>query len=304
VVDRIGLRNTKTKYGFTVPRKQSLNFVDNKFVFYNAMIARRRKDFEELASNLTSESLNSVDSDGYTLLEWATVFSTSDWPIDQQFLKEKGAETPADEGLFRRNVFFIALKFLNPDKDGQTPSLAFDGVDICGVNQSGDTALHLSLEGGKGQTAKKILSHLKEYDVNTTDSKGYTPLHLAIRLQREFDDLIKKILARTNSESVNTQDKYGNTALHFAILSQSKAVVELLLKRKDVDVNVKNNDNHTALHFATVREDFSFDLFRIILEKSNDVNAQDKHGWTALIVAIRRKSETAQTQGRGRESKK
>jgi ankyrin repeat protein len=221
-----------------------------------------------------------------------------------QFLIEKGAKIQTDEETFRRNVFFIALKFLDPDKDGQTPSLAFDGVDIRGVNQSGDTALHLALEGGKGQTAKKILSHLKEYDVNTTDSKGYTPLHLAIRLQREFDDLIKKILARTNSESVNTQDKYGNTALHFAILSQSKAVVELLLKRKDVDVNVKNNDNHTALHFATVREDFSFDLFRIILEKSNDVNAQDKHGWTALIVAIRRKSETAQTQGRGRESKK
>jgi hypothetical protein len=84
------------------------------------MIKGRRQDFEDLAVNLTSESLNSVDSLGYTLLEWATAFSTSDWPIDQ-FLREKGAKIQTDdEGLFRRNVFFIALKFLNPDKDGQT----------------------------------------------------------------------------------------------------------------------------------------------------------------------------------------
>jgi hypothetical protein len=121
VVDRIGLRNTKTKSEVTgTASKYTSNLVDGKGIFYNAMIKGRRQDFEDLAVNLTSESLNSVDSLGYTLLEWATAFSTSDWPIDQ-FLREKGAKIQTDdEGLFRRNVFFIALKFLNPDKDGQT----------------------------------------------------------------------------------------------------------------------------------------------------------------------------------------
>ncbi len=189
-------------------------------------------------------------------------------------------------------MFFIALKFLNPDKDGQTPSLAFDGVDIRGVNQSGDTALHLALYGGKWQTAKKILSHLKEYDLNTTDCKGDTPLYLAIRLKREFV-LIKKILARTNSESVNKHNEHGNTALHFAILNQSEAVVEELLKRMDVDVNVKNNNNHTALHVASVWVDIPIDWFRDILRKSTDVNAQDQWGNTALQTAILRMSKRA-----------
>ncbi|XP_046647767.1 serine/threonine-protein phosphatase 6 regulatory ankyrin repeat subunit B-like [Daphnia pulicaria] len=285
VVDRIGLRNTKTKSEVTgTESKYTSNLVDGKGIFYNAMIKGRRKDFEDLAGKLTSESLNSVDSLGYTLLEWATVFSTSDWPIDQ-FLIGKGAKIQTDEGTFRRNVFFIALKFLHPDKDGQTPSLAFDGVDIGGVNQSGDTALHWALYGGKGQTAKKILSQLKNYDVNTTDCKGDTPLYLAIRLKREFD-LIKKILARTNSENVNKHNEHGNTALHFAILNQSEAVVEELLKRMDVDVNVKNNNNHTALHVTSMWVDIPIDWFRDILRKSTDVNAQDQWGNTALQTAI------------------
>jgi hypothetical protein len=63
---------------------------DVKFDYYKAMIEGNREDLEELTISLANESLNSVNSQGYTLLEWATVFSKSDWPIDQ-FLKEKGA---------------------------------------------------------------------------------------------------------------------------------------------------------------------------------------------------------------------
>jgi hypothetical protein len=82
---------------------------DDKFDYYKAIIEGRKKDFEELVeNNMTRESLNSVDLQGYTLLEWATAFSTSDWPMDQ-YLKEKGAKTESDDGLFRQHVFLIAL---------------------------------------------------------------------------------------------------------------------------------------------------------------------------------------------------
>ena len=75
------------------------------------MVEGRREDFEQMTNNLTIESLNSVNSQGYTLLEWETVFSTSNWPIDEE-LKIRGATISSDEGLFRRNVFFIALQYL------------------------------------------------------------------------------------------------------------------------------------------------------------------------------------------------
>jgi hypothetical protein len=191
LVERLdGLRNEKTKPTIRNPT-DFIKYIwiqkDVEFAYYMAMIIRGKKqDFEELAkNNLTTEMLNSVDSQGYTLLEWATVFSTSDWPIDQ-FLKEKGAETPADKKLFRRNMFFIALQYL-PSYNKELINkcrylLSFDGIDIHGVNRTDDTALHLALYGKKWDVAEKILTAFPDYDVNATNSLGETALHLALQL--------------------------------------------------------------------------------------------------------------------------
>jgi hypothetical protein len=90
---------------------------DEKFELYRAIIEGECEDFEELINISTIESLNSVDSQGYTLLEWGTAFSSFNWPIDEE-LKKKGVTIPSDEGLniFRRNVFFIGLQYLPPNK--------------------------------------------------------------------------------------------------------------------------------------------------------------------------------------------
>jgi ankyrin repeat protein len=289
-VDRIGLGNKKIKPEFEADTLKYHGRKDAKFDYYKAMADGRRQDFEDLAGNLTSEFLNSVDSQGYTLLEWATVFSTSDWPTDQ-FLIEKGAEIQTEEGLFRRNVFFIALQYLPSNKESQY--LSFDGINIHGVNQTGDSALHLALHGEKWDVAERILDQFPDYDVNVTNYKGETPLHLAVHPKCKMV-LIKKILARTNSENVNAQDEDGNTALLYAMSFDSKIAVKELLKRKDVDVNLKNNRNITALYYsASLWKNIPIDLFTKIIEKSTDINAQDdEYGCTVLHIAIRYKSET------------
>jgi E3 ubiquitin-protein ligase mind-bomb len=288
-VDRIGLSNKKSQTEIEADTLKYNRRKDAKYVYYKAMAKGRRQDFEELVNNLTSESLNSVDSQSYTLLEWATVFSTSDWPIDQ-FLIEKGAEIQTDENLFRQNVFFIALQYLPSNKESR--HLSFDGIDIHDVNQTGDTALHLALYGQKWDVAEKILDQFPDYDVNVTNSKGYTPLHLAVHPKCKMV-LIEKILARMNSESVNTQDERGWTALHDAIRNQSEIAVKELLKRDDVDVNLKNNNNVIALHYACFWKNMPIELFTKILEKSADVNAQGENGDTALHWAIRQENRTA-----------
>jgi ankyrin repeat protein len=291
---RFGLRNKKSQTEIEADTLKYNGRKDAKFAFYKAMADGRRQNFEELVGNLTSESLNSVDSQGYTLLEWATVFSTSNWPIDQ-FLKEKGAEIQTDEGTFRRNVFFIALEYLPSNKESRY--LSFDGINIHGVNETDDSALHLALYGEKWDVAEKILDQFPDYDVNVTNSKGYTPFHLAVHPKCKMV-LIKKILARTNSESVNAQNKYGETALHYAILNQSEIAVKELLKRDDVDVNLKGNKNITALHLACLWNNIPVEMFRVILEKTTDVvNVQNEEGCTALHLAMMAnamlKSETA-----------
>jgi ankyrin repeat protein len=104
----------------------------------------------------------------------------------------------------------------------------------------------------------------------------------------------RKILEK--SSDVNAQDERGNTALHVAILNQRQVncwAVSQLLEREDVDVNRKNNQHQTALHLASQWWYMRIDLFKIILDKSSDVDAQDKFGRTALHWAIVKESETA-----------
>ncbi|EFX68519.1 hypothetical protein DAPPUDRAFT_260029 [Daphnia pulex] len=97
-----------------------------------------------------------------------------------------------------------------------------------------------------------------------------------------------------NSENVNKHNKNGDTALHVAIQDKFKTAIKELLKHKDVDVNLKDNDNYTVLHFATLWKDIPIDLFKKILEKTTDVNAQDDEGDTALQhLAILCESKTA-----------
>jgi ankyrin repeat protein len=304
---------------------------DEKFELYRAIIEGRCEHFEELTNKFTIESLNSVDSQGYTLLEWGTAFSSFNWPIDEE-LKEKGAEIPSDkEGLniFRRNVFFIGLQYLPPNKAVNSKliqNLCFDWIDIRGVNRTDDTALHLALYGEKWEIAEKILPEFEDYHVNTTNIRGDTPLHLAAKLKHCEIGLFNKILHRTNSENVNkadgngctalhwaaranstekmqllldggidinAQDNEGNTALHIAIMKELKTAKKFI-KHEKVDVNVPNNDNRTALHLACkCWPNISAHTFKNILEKSTNINAQDKDGNTALHYAISEKSETA-----------
>ena len=286
------LRGRKKKAAIEVNTVMYKSIVkDDKFVYCKTMMDGRKEDFEELINNLTIEFLNSVDSQGYTLLEWATVFSTSHWPIAEE-LKKKGAQIPSDERLFRRNVFFIALQYL-PTKSKLFDS--FDGIDIHGVNKTGETALHLALYGEKWQIAEEILRKFKNFDVNSTNVLRNTPLHLAAKLKNCKIGLFKKILHRTNSENVNKTDGNGWTALHSAIDKESATKVEELLSHKDVDVTIKNKDNNsTTLHLASKWPKIPADLFQMIFKKSTDlINAHNEDGNTALHFAIMTKFDSA-----------
>ena len=135
-------------------------------------------ELKAILANYTREFINQIDCHSYTFLEWADAFSREDV---KNYLIEKGAD---ESELFHRNVFFIALQYLDSQDELNDPKLSFEGIDITGVNQTGDTSVHLSLYGGKWKIAKKMLEEkTNKLNLNATNSLQESPMHLASKLE-------------------------------------------------------------------------------------------------------------------------
>jgi hypothetical protein len=95
-VDRIGLSHKKSQIEIEADTlKYKWKRKDAKFVYYKAMAEGRRQDFEELAkNNLTTEILNSVDSQGPRLHVT---------PMGHRFLHIRLANRPVLNRNRRRN---------------------------------------------------------------------------------------------------------------------------------------------------------------------------------------------------------
>jgi E3 ubiquitin-protein ligase mind-bomb len=163
-------------------------------------------------------------------------------------------------------------------------------ADTNAQDMIGFTALQWATFKQSTTAVEELLKH-KDVDVNLKDNDNQMALHYAAVWKKISTELLTKILEK--SADVNAQDERGNTALHRAIIQENKTAVKVLLKRKEIDFNLKNNQNQTALHLTSVKKDIPIDLFRMILEISTDVNAQDERGCTALHFAIIFKNRTA-----------
>ncbi len=133
---------------------------------------------------------------------------------------------------------------------------------------------------------KKILKVLLKYykiDVNQyKNSSGNLILTQAI-----YDKNLKVLedLISFEEIDVNIKDKNGYVPLIVAVYGNFFDGIKILLKREDLDINISYNSD-TALTLAT---HYGYDtIAQLLIEKNFDINAQDKHGNTALMLSIKR----------------
>ena len=137
-------------------RYNSIDRETKRSPFYQALIENgEMAELKVILANYTSEFIKQIDCLGYTLLEWADAFSRDDV---KKYLIEKGAI----KSELHQNVFFIALQYVDSKDELNDPKLPFEGIDITAVNQTGETALHLALNGGKWKVANKMLKKMKK----------------------------------------------------------------------------------------------------------------------------------------------
>jgi ankyrin repeat protein len=84
----------------------------------------------------------------------------------------------------------------------------------------------------------------------------------------------------------------GNTRLGWAALANDQPALEHFIAAGDnVDERSRDAQNHTPLIWASFHQrDSGIEMVRYLLDHKADVNAQQRFGWTPLIIATRSRS--------------
>lgn len=125
--------------------------------------------------------------------------------------------------------------------------------------------------------SKNLGNKVLDFDIKNNDE--LTALHWAAAWPDIPVDLFKLIFK--NSTDINVQENNKNTPLHIALIEKSKTATKNLLKHDAVDVNTGNIRKKTAIHFASEWPDIPDKLFKLILDKSTDINATTECGSTS-----------------------
>ena len=157
------------------------------------------------------------------------------------------------------------------------------GVDVNTVDSQGFTPLHLA--SGEGHTdVVAMLVGQPDIDINMGgfSDPGWTPLHWAC--QDGHADVVRVLLAEPRID-VNRQDSNGWTVLYSATYEEYSDVVKLLVEHPNTDVNKKDDtDGYNALMWAAWNGNVDI-LESLLSHPQIDVNMADNLGETALFYA-------------------
>uniref|UniRef100_A0A1B0FID0 Uncharacterized protein n=1 Tax=Glossina morsitans morsitans TaxID=37546 RepID=A0A1B0FID0_GLOMM len=139
------------------------------------------------------------------------------------------------------------------------------------------TPLHYAAACGHLECVRILLEHGAE--VNTTDSKGYTPLHVGCEYS-EVTRLLLKFGANVNSKTFNM----GDAPMHLALRNRCPTAAKLMLQTDRIHINETNDNAQTYLISAIAHE--QHDIAMELIQRGARLNLQDNEGHTALYYAV------------------
>ena len=149
------------------------------------------------------------------------------------------------------------------------------GAPVNSTDSNGFTALHIAAYRGYTEIVKLLLKHKTQVDLTNV-----TALHMAAH--RGHTEIVKLLLDKRAQVDLTTN---GGTALLSAVLENHPKIVELLLTH-GAPVNSTNSNGFTALHIAAYRG--YTEIVKLLLTHGAPVNSTDSNGLTALhMVAYR-----------------
>eukprot|EP01117_Protostelium_nocturnum_P009756 TRINITY_DN3487_c0_g1_i2.p1 TRINITY_DN3487_c0_g1~~TRINITY_DN3487_c0_g1_i2.p1 ORF type:complete len:1224 (+),score=478.26 TRINITY_DN3487_c0_g1_i2:243-3914(+) len=182
--------------------------------------------------------------------------------------------------------------FLEPIDDKSNAH--FKGFDKFTFEESlqGDTVFHALVKEGLLGIIKAILNKWKDFNLNSYDGNGMTPLHLAA-IHKQYEVL--DFLLDQDRVATRIPSRTGELAIHYYVINefskeeQKKAFRSLKKMMLFTDmVNLPNADGKTALFLAVARGQEQ--VIRMLLNNGASFKTRDSKGETIFHVAARRGS--------------
>lgn len=129
-----------------------------------------------------------------------------------------------------------------------------------------------------------LLEH-RDIDVNITDSRGNTALHIAVASGRQ--DIVSILLA-TKDVKLNLYNLDGFTPLGIAIEKDNTDMARRLIQHDGVNLDCLMGRKKTLLLFVVIKK--RRHLLELLLQRGASVNLRDlsKRNYTALITAAKK----------------
>lgn len=160
------------------------------------------------------------------------------------------------------------------------------GFDVNAVrSEDGYTLLHYAAEGGDVKLIKFLIS--KGSEINPIMKKGNTPLSTAIGFSK--NEAIKSLLeAGVDPNHKLGESDYNRTHFHFYINKArkiDKGIFDLFIS-KGANLEARDFYDDTPLITAAGLEFSMTDNAKYLLKAGADIQAENKHGKTALMTAV------------------
>ena len=172
----------------------------------------------------------------------------------------------------------IQIKILGRCKEEDIVDLFNTGVDVNSTDSDGFTFLHIAALQGNVRFVEIALNY--GANINALTELGHSALMLSLF---EFHEDVTRLLL--DRGAVDYPDAYGQFAVHIAAAQGSEhALAQLLILGQQV--NVRDHKGHTPLHMASAsgRED----VIELLLAHGADVNATNNAGETPMHIAAQR----------------